>query len=55
MKKDMKNKTRQLSGVNFAKEWIKACHYKVDDGSLSLKDYIAMLKNKIINLTPISR
>ena len=42
-----KLKTRQLSGITFAKEWIKACHYKIEDGSLSYKDYVEMLKNRI--------
>ena len=45
MKKE--TKTRQLTGTAFAKEWIKACHYKIDDGGLSLVDYIEMLKRKI--------
>lgn len=41
-------KLNYLSGLSFEKEWVRACHFKIKDGSLSLIDYIKLLEERII-------
>ncbi len=40
-------KSKKLTRLEFAREWIKACENAILDGVLTVEEYISMLKIKI--------
>jgi hypothetical protein len=45
---------KAMSSIDWTKEWIKACRYALEDGTLTYQDYIKLLKGRIVELKKLT-